>query len=118
MAREGPPLEVRPWHLASAVAAYDAAGDWDGAKQLWGEALRMGVSPRSPGYEAMITAAARAGDVTAARALAEEARELRLELGSGAVHVLEEGERVARLSGDVEGDRDMAGEPGGVETIR
>lgn len=115
--REGPPLKVRPWHLASAVAAYDAAGDWGGAKQLWGEALRMGVSPRSPGYNAVITAAERAGDATAARALAEEARGLRLELGSGTVHI-REGDQVARLLGDVEGDRDTAGEPGSVGMVR
>lgn len=79
----------------------------------------MGVSPRSPGYDAVIAAAVRAGDVTAARALAEEARGLRLELGSGIVHIQEEGDQAASLSGDVdEGGRDMAGEPGGVGTVR
>ena len=116
MAHEGPPLEVRPWHLASAVVAYDAAGDWAGAKQLWGEALRMGVTPRSPGYDAVIAAAVRAGDATAACALAEEARGLRLELGSGSIHI-REGDQLARLLGGAEGDREMAGKPRGVGTV-
>lgn len=71
------PLQVRPWHLASAIAAYDAAGDWAGAQRLWEEALRMGVTPRSPGYGAAIVAAVRAGDLTEASRLAEEA------IGSG-----------------------------------
>lgn len=78
-----PRPEVRPWHLASAIAAYDAAGDWAGAKQLWEEALRRGVSPRSPGYDAAVSAALRAGDTAAARQLVEEARGLRLELARG-----------------------------------
>ncbi|CAM9800577.1 unnamed protein product, partial [Ectocarpus sp. 12 AP-2014] len=78
-----PRPEVRPWHLASAIAAYDAAGDWAGAKQLWDEALRRGVSPRSPGYDAAVSAALRAGDTAAARQLVEEARGLRLELARG-----------------------------------
>ncbi|CAN0144831.1 unnamed protein product [Ectocarpus fasciculatus] len=78
-----PHPEVRPWHLASAIAAYDAAGDWAGAKQLWDEALRRGVSPRSPGYDAAVSAALRAGDTAAARQLVEEARGLRLELARG-----------------------------------
>lgn len=60
--------------------AFDAAGDWAGAQQLWDEALRMGVSPRSPGYDAAISAAVRAGDTAAARRLVEEARGLRLSL--------------------------------------
>lgn len=75
-----PRLEVRPWHLASAIAAFDAAGDWAGAQQLWDEALRRGVSPRSPGYAAAVSAAVRAGDTAAARRLVEEARGLRLAL--------------------------------------
>ncbi|CAB1119855.1 unnamed protein product [Ectocarpus sp. CCAP 1310/34] len=78
-----PRPEVRPWHLASAIAAYDAAGDWTGAKQLWDEALRRGVSPRSPGYDAAVSVALRAGDTAAARQLVEEARGLRLELARG-----------------------------------
>lgn len=83
--RQAPPqpqsrVGVRPWHLASAMAAFDAAGDWAGAQQLWGEALRRGVSPRSPGYAAAVSAAVRAGDTTAARRLVEEARGLKLAL--------------------------------------
>lgn len=73
-------LEVRPWHLASAIAAYDVAGDWTGAQELWDQALRRGVSPRSPGYDAMVAAAVRAGGGAAARKLVDEARGLRLEL--------------------------------------
>lgn len=79
-AQPQPRLEVRPWHLASAIAAFDAAGDWSGAQELWGEALRRGVSPRSPGYDAVVSAALRAGDAAAARRLVEEARGLRLGL--------------------------------------
>ena len=71
---------MRPWHLASAIAAFDAAGDWAGAKELWGEALRRGVSPRSPGYDAMVAAAVRAGDAAAARRLVKEALGLKLGL--------------------------------------
>eukprot|EP00752_Nemacystus_decipiens_P006448 g5808.t1 len=75
-----PRPEVRPWHLASAVAAFDAAGDWTGAQELWGEALRRGVSPRSPGYDAMVAAAVRAGDTAGARGLVQEALGLGLGL--------------------------------------
>lgn len=71
---------MRPWHLASAIAAFDAAGDWAGAQELWGEALRRGVSPRSPGYDAMVAAAVRAGDTTAARRLVKDALGLKLGL--------------------------------------
>ncbi|CAM9833926.1 unnamed protein product, partial [Hapterophycus canaliculatus] len=79
-AQPQPRLEVRPWHLASAIAAYDAAGDWTGAQELWDQALRRGVAPRSPGYDAMVAAALRAGDRAAACKLVDEARGLRLEL--------------------------------------
>lgn len=74
------PVEVRPWHLASAIAAFDAARDWAGAQELWGEALRRGVSPRSPGYDAVVAAAVRAGDKAAARGLVKEALGLKLGL--------------------------------------
>lgn len=103
-AQQAPPLEVRPWHLASAIAAYDAAGDWTGAQELWTEALRRGFSPRSPGFNAAIAAAARSGDTNTAIRLMEKARWLRLELGARAVQCLVralnsrgEGERAAGL---------------------
>lgn len=75
-----PRPEVRPWHLASAIAAFDAAGDWAGAQELWGESLRRGVSPRSPGFDAIVAAAVRAGDRAAARTLVKEALGLKLGL--------------------------------------
>ncbi|CAM9677245.1 unnamed protein product [Scytosiphon promiscuus] len=87
--RSEPRQEVRPWHLASAIAAYDAAGDWTGAQELWDQALRRGVSPRSPGYDAMVAAAMRAGDRAAARRLVDEARGLRLELAWSEEDILE-----------------------------
>lgn len=82
------PVEVRPWHLASAIAAYDAAGDWVGALGLWEEALSRGVAPRSPGYGAAIAAAVRAGDLPCAFRLEEEARGLRLEIELRAFRLL------------------------------
>lgn len=75
-----PRPEVRPWHLASAIAAFDAAGDWAGAQELWDEALRRGASPRSPGYDAIVAAAVRVGDKAAARRLVKEGLGLKLGL--------------------------------------
>lgn len=82
------PLEVRPGHLASAIAAFDAAGDWGGAVELWEEVVSRGVAPRSPGYAAAIAAAARAGDLTAAFRLKDEAQSRRQALRARAFRLL------------------------------
>lgn len=117
-------IEVRPWHLASAVAAYAAAGDWDGARELWSEALRRGVSPRSPGYRAVIGAAVRAGDMTAAFRLVDEARELNLELDARVVAPLAralesrgERSRASELLGHVRGGEGVVGALRGAGTV-
>lgn len=80
-AQQTPLLEVRPWHLTSAIAAFDAAGDWTGVQELWEEASRRGVSPHGSGYSAAISAAIRAGEMAAASKLEKDARWLNLDLG-------------------------------------
>ncbi|CAM9853547.1 unnamed protein product [Choristocarpus tenellus] len=82
---------VRPWHLASAVAAHDAAGDWTGALGVWEIAVNQrGVVPRGAGYNAMLSAAAGAGELGVATRLVGEMKTFRVNISASSRRVLVE----------------------------
>ncbi|CAN0075382.1 unnamed protein product [Discosporangium mesarthrocarpum] len=73
--------KVRPWHIACAIVAHDAAGDWEGALGLWEIVVKQGGhNPGWVGYNAMVVAAARAGELGVTLGLLTEMRGFRLSL--------------------------------------